>query len=333
MCNWIGDVVMNLPALQAIRHHEPDAEIIAITRSWVEDILFFRRDLVNEVQCFDDRKGPVSFYRFARDIRALAPQVGFTFLNHIKGALLLYLAGIPQRVGFGNRETKLFLNRSLERHDLPDGRHFNRDYLDLVALSGYGMEAPPRPRLDRDPELESLIRARLIGNDLGPILAVQAGAAFGTAKRWFPERIAEVCRRFIDREGGTVILLGSEDERDLNETISTTLPLGHLRNLVGKTSLRESMSVISMADTFLSGDSGLAHVAAAFSVPQIAIFGPTDPERSYPDSPRAEILYEDLSCSPCFARHCPLEHHGCMDAITIDRVDRAIQRARARVAP
>jgi len=330
LCNWIGDVVMNLPALEAIRRHEPDAEITVIARDWVRDVVSFRPDLVDDCLCFDDRKGPVTFLRFCRMLRTREFDIGFSFLNHIKGAMLMAFSGVPVRVGFGNLETSVFLNHSLVRKALPRDRQQCEDYLDLVAAVGYDVTPRPRPRMLRDHVVEEALMQHHAPLRAGPVLSVQAGAAFGTAKRWFPERYAEVCQRFIDTRGGTVVLLGSSAEADLNEAIANSLPYAHVCNLVGQTSLRESISLISMSDAFLSGDSGLAHVAAAFEVPQVTIFGSTDPSHTFPNSPKAEILFEKVPCNPCFQRHCPLEAHRCMEAVTADHVHQALSRALVR---
>ncbi len=318
VCNWIGDLVMNLPALDQLRAHFPDAEIVAIARPWVKDALAFRADLVDRCLDFDDKgelKSLSGFYRFCKGLREERFDLGLAFTKHFKGAAMLWLARVPVRAGFSVPESALFLNRRLPRRRLPKRhRHSAHDCLDLLETLGLELAARPRPRLDRDPALNRLVAEKFLGGLARPLLAIHAGAAYGTAKRWDPDRYAEVCRHFLERRGGSVILLGVAAEQEVNDAIAAMVNAPGLRNLCGQTCLKESIALISSADGFLSNDSGLMHVAAAFGTPQTAIFGPTDVTATYPDSPVARVLYRQVPCSPCFRRHCPIGH-DCMKAI------------------
>ncbi|CAM2068230.1 lipopolysaccharide heptosyltransferase II [Sulfidibacter corallicola] len=329
--NWIGDVIMNLPGLEMLRHHYPDAEIVAIARPWVRGILSFRPDLVDRCIDFDDRgeaKSPLGFWRFARGLREERFDMAVVFTKHLKGALMMWVAGIPVRVGFGTAETRWFLNGHIMRKSLPKtGRHQSRDYLELLERAGSlaPIEPSPLPRLDLDENLARQVRETFLAGAAGPVLAVHAGAAFGTAKRWSAEGYAETCRRFLERTGGTVILLGVPAEAEVNTLIEETVADPGLRNLCGKTSLPESVALISVSDGFLSNDSGLMHVAAAFAKPQVAVFGPTDIAATFPLNERARTVYHKVDCSPCFLRDCPIGH-DCMKAVTPDEVSGEVNR-------
>ncbi|MDJ0835513.1 MAG: glycosyltransferase family 9 protein, partial [Acidobacteriota bacterium] len=198
LCNWIGDAVMNIPALEAVRRSNPDAEITVIARSWVEDVVSFRPDLVDRCLSFDDRVGALGLIQFIRRLREERFDIAFTFLNHIKGSIILALAGIPIRVGFRKLETRFFLTNHLDRKSMPKDRHQYEDYLDLVEGAGFSIEPRPGPRLDPDFELRKKLAAELLTGLPQPMLAIQAGAAFGTAKRWLPERYALTARQFIE---------------------------------------------------------------------------------------------------------------------------------------
>jgi len=328
LSNWIGDAVMNIPALEAVRLNEPEAEIVAITRPWVKDVLSFRPDLVDRCIAFDDRVGTRHYLSFLGELREEKFDEGIVFTNHIKGAMLMCFSGIPIRTGFATTETRLFLNRSLARKDLPLGRHQSENYLDLVAEAGYSCKQRPAPRLIHDEAFNHQLITRFLSDLPRPILAVQAGASFGTAKRWLQDRYATVCAKFIAEHGGSVILLGTHSEAELNSTIAKDAGSRRVLDLTGKTSLRESMGLVSLADVFLSNDSGLAHVAAAFKTPQVTVFGPTDKTATAPYSPIAEVLYKPMPCSPCFHRHCPIGH-DCMEAIEVAEVGAALNRALA----
>jgi len=335
LTNWIGDVVMNVPALEILRENFPEAEITAIARPWVQGVLEFRPNLVDRWIVYDDRgsdRGAAGFFRFCRGLRSQEFDLGVAFTNHIKGALMLRLAGIPVRAGFANLETAPFLNRRLRRRSLHAvARHQSEDYLDLMAVAGLAVSRRPLPRLEPDPALAARVADRLNLAGAGPLLAVHAGAAYGTAKRWLPERYAVVCERIIRERGGRVALLGVAAEKDVNRAIAAAVDLPALHNLCGRTSLSESLALISAADAFLSNDSGLMHAAAAFAIPQVAIFGPTDVTATYPNNPRARTLYQKVPCSPCFRRHCPIGH-DCMRAIAADAVLASLEDVLASAA-
>ena len=180
--NWIGDVVMNLPGLEILRENFPEAEISAIARPWVRGILSFRSDLVDRVIPFDDHgsdQGVRAFWRFCRNLRRERFDLGLAFTAHIKGALMLRLAGIPVRAGFATPETTLFLNRRLDRKTLPVGtRHQSENYLDLMRTAGLAVPRRPIPRLQPDPVLAAEVGQSFLQAHSGPLLVVHAGAAY-----------------------------------------------------------------------------------------------------------------------------------------------------------
>lgn len=327
--NWIGDVVMNLPAIEVVRAHMSEAEIVAIGRPWAADLLGFRPDLVDRCIVAQDRRAlrhPLAFYRYCRALRSERFDWALAFTSHLKGALAIWSTRAANSAGFGTAETWPFLKFPLSRKSLPKGgRHQSQNYLDLVDSVGFSYEQPPPPSLRPNPVLNEETRDRYLKESAAPLLVVHAGAAYGTAKRWLPDRYAAVCRKFLRDHGGSVILLGVPAEADTNRAIQQACSDGGVVDLCGRTSLRESIAIISMADAFLSNDSGLMHVAAAFSIPQVAVFGPTDIGATFPKNPRAETLYRKVACSPCFKRHCPIGH-DCMRGVGEDDVSAALDR-------
>lgn len=331
--NWIGDVVMSLPALEIVRAHHPEAEIVAIGRPWIADLLGFRRDLVDRCIVAEDRRllrHPLAFWRYCGNLRSERFNWGIAFTSHLKGALALFLSRAKITAGFGTPETRLFLSSTLRRKSLPKGgRHQSQNYLDLIDSVGFFYHESPPPTLHPDPALNAEVGARYLKDAASPLLAVHAGAAYGTAKRWLPERYAAVCRNYPRDHGGSVVLLGVPVEAETNRTIREACGDRAVIDLCGRTSLRESIALISMANAFLSNDSGLMHVAAAFSIPQVAIFGPTDISATFPHNPHAETLYRQVPCSPCFRRHCPIGH-DCMRAVSGEDVEAALARVLAK---
>lgn len=326
--NWIGDVVMNIPAIEKLREAYPDAQIVAIARPWVTQLLEFRPDLIDGCIAFDDRgvhKGVGGFLRFCKQLRGEKFQLGVVFTKHLKGALMMRLAGIPKRWGLKTSETKLFLNGGVAFKTLPKGsRHQSENYLDVVAAGLKEPLVPLKPALKRNRVAERSVLQKFLPNLQRPLLCVHAGAAYGTAKRWSSKGYAGVITKFLNEFSGTAVLLGVASESDVNQEIQTHVNHERLVNLCGKTSLNESLTLIGASQNFLSNDSGLMHVAGAFGVAQVAIFGPTDVSATYPHNPKASVIYHKVSCSPCFKRHCPIGH-DCMKAVSDGEVWDALQ--------
>jgi heptosyltransferase-2 len=155
------------------------------------------------------------------------------------------------------------------------------------------------------------------------VVGVAPGAAYGPAKRWFPERFAAVADRLIEEFSVVIVLFGSAADRETTKTISR-----HARHplidLAGATTLKDAISIMSMCRLFISNDSGLMHVAGALGTPVLAIFGSTNPVATSPIGENNIIIHKDLPCSPCLKEVCP-ENFQCMDMITVDDVYGAAQ--------
>ncbi|MGH9631518.1 MAG: glycosyltransferase family 9 protein, partial [Bryobacteraceae bacterium] len=147
------------------------------------------------------------------------------------------------------------------------------------------------------------------------------GAAYGTAKRWLPERFAEAAASVGSELGADVALFGSAEERALCESIADLLrpQAGAVYNLAGRTSLREFIDLAAACLVFLTNDSGAMHIASALGVPTVAIFGATDHIATGPTGPLARIVREPVECSPCLLRECPIDHR-CMTGVSSRRV-------------
>ena len=325
--NWIGDVIMNLPAIEVLRREYPEAEIVAIARPWVTEILQFRKDLVDRFIGYDDKgemRGLKGMVAISKQLRRERFDLAVVFTKHLKGALMMALAGIPKRIGLKTPETRWFLNGGVSYAKLPKrNRHQSQNYLDTVCHGLNTESHAVRPRLEANLARRESAFSKHLSQTQGPYLMVHAGAAYGTAKRWQASGYAEVTARFLDRQGGTAVLLGVTSENEVNAEIETAVRDSRLVNLCGRTKLHESLDLISGADAFLSNDSGLMHAAAAFGVPQVAIFGPTDANATFPNSEKAQVVRHPVSCSPCFKRHCPIGH-DCMKGVASNAVWQAL---------
>ena len=160
-----------------------------------------------------------------------------------------------------------------------------------------------------------------------PTLGINAGATYGSAKRWYPERFAQVASEFSDKFD--IIIFGGPGEVEMAKEIEDnliSLNTHNFINLAGKTNIEELCSNIAGCSLFITNDSGPMHVAAAYQVPTVAIFGPTKhKETSQWMNEKSKIVREEMECAPCMKRECPLKHHECMKKITASKVIEAVK--------
>jgi heptosyltransferase-2 len=303
--NWVGDAVMCLPALTAIRERFARARITILAKPWVAG-LYQRETFANEVILYDPRKRR----DLVRDLRRRNFDCAILLQNALEAALIAFLARIPTRIGY-NRDARGFLLT----HSIPVPRpgeiprHERFYYLELLRRAGV---------IDRLPE-SSLIRLNPPPVTRGRVVGVSPGAAYGTAKRWLPERFAEAALRIARQRNASIALFGSSEERALCDQIAASLGGHPHQNHAGQTTLAQFIELAAGCEVFLTNDSGAMHIASALGLPTIAIFGATDHLGTGPTGPNARIVREKVDCSPCLLRECPIDHR-CMTLVTTERV-------------
>lgn len=317
--NWLGDAVMSLPAIRAIRKTLPHAGLALVARPGLAG-LFARESAVDRVIPYPAPSNFAARRAFAAELREQKFDCAILLQNAFDAALIAWMAAIPERIGYGRDGCRLLLTRAIpvpEPGDIP--RHERFYYLELLRCAGI---------IDRFPAcdaiaLENVEAARRSGGEhlraLGiaePVIGISPGAAYGNAKRWMSERFAE-CGRALRPADGTVLVFGSAAERELAETVARAIP--GARNLAGQTTLREFIDLVACCRLFLCNDSGAMHVASALGVPTIAVFGATDDVTTGPTGSHALVVREHAECSPCLLRECPIDHR-CMARVTAERV-------------
>jgi heptosyltransferase-2 len=156
-----------------------------------------------------------------------------------------------------------------------------------------------------------------------PTLGINPGATYGSAKRWYPEEFAKVANELAEKYD--VIIFGGPGEEDIAKDIEKKLTVSNYKNLCGKLSIQELCEYIGGLDLFITNDSGPMHIAAAYNVPIVAIFGPTNYKETSPWSKNYKIVTKELECAPCMKRECPLGHHECMKEIKAEDVLKAVK--------
>ncbi|MEO7653710.1 MAG: lipopolysaccharide heptosyltransferase II [Bryobacteraceae bacterium] len=325
--NWVGDAVMSVPALRAIREAIPSAHLTVLARPWVADI-YARETSIDEVIPYHAARGVKDWaakWRLAGQLRAMRFDCAILLQNAFEAALLMRLAGIPRRIGYNRDGRGWLLTSAVAVPKLGETpRHERFYYLELLRRAGIIAELPPCDAIRLDGASEAAAagaehcRARHIAL---PAIGVSPGAAYGNAKRWIAEYFAESASRLAAEQQASVILFGSGGERELCETVAASIAARGIavHNLAGATTLREFIELAAACRLFLTNDSGGMHIASALGVPTVAVFGATDDRTTGPTGPLASVVREPVECSPCLLRECPLDHR-CMTRVPPERV-------------
>jgi heptosyltransferase-2 len=326
--NWIGDVVMTLPAVAAVRKTWPQAKIAVLAKPWVAEVYRLSPD-VDEVLVFEDpgrHAGIPGKLRLANELRRRRFECAILLQNAIEAAILARLAGIPLRAGYNSDGRGLLLTHAVRRTRAIRQVHQIDYYLEMVQALGClsaGREVRLHPGNDYRETAAALLPLYGIGTG-HPLIGLAPGAAYGPAKKWFPERFAAVADRLIDATGAQAILFGSGGDRE-----STAAVARHARHalidVAGRTNLKEAIALISRCSLFIANDSGLMHVAGALGIPTVAIFGSTNPITTSPAGAKSIVIHRDVPCSPCLKPVCPTDFR-CMEEIGVEEVYEAAQK-------
>jgi heptosyltransferase-2 len=339
--NWVGDAVMSLPAIRAIRDRFPTSEIAVLARPWVADL--YAREGFRLIPYTAERgwRGFAGQWHAARALSAERFDCAVLLQNAFEAALVARLAGIPKRIGYKRDARGWLLTDAIcvpNPGEIPPHQRFY--YLEMLRRSGW---------LDRLPDaseirLAGLDEARRSGKELfdaagynGNVVGVSPGAAYGPAKRWLPERFADAANRLAREYDASVAVFGSRDEAPLCDCVVADLQ-GRgavVRSFAGRTSLREFIDMASACRVFLTNDSGAMHIASAVGIPTVAVFGSTDHIATGPTGDLARIVRKPVECSPCLLRECPIDHRCMtgMDAETVVQIALELEPARAEREP
>jgi heptosyltransferase II len=324
--NWLGDTVMAVPALRALRQAHAGSRMVLVgpwatllADQGLADVL------VPYARGWSARLGKWD------TVRALGAAAVILLPNSLESALAAWYWRAPRRVGFDTGGRRALLTDALP---LPSPREHQVDeYARLVAPLGVAVsERVPRlavPAHD-SPERETIRRFldEASARDHGrPLVGVHLGAAYGRSKLWPPERVGELCRTLAAR-GEIPLLLGTRDDREIAERLAaeTGAP-----SLVGRDAPALLPALLAELDALVCGDTGVGHLAAALGTPAVTLFGPTDPNLTAPRGP-VRVLTHPVACAPCFYRDCPIEH-PCLRGIGAADVTGALDALGIRACP
>lgn len=333
--NWIGDVVMATPAIRAIRKLYPHAKLTGLMRPYVAETLAgnpWLDDIVHYHHKSRDRQ--LRTLPVVQRLRDERYDVGVLFTNSLRTALVSWLGGVQRRVGYSREGRRLLLNDPLPLERGWKG-YQPSPVIDYYLSLAYHLGAPEESyqmELFLTPKDEE--RARAVWSVFGfqpedRVVALNPGAAFGSAKRWPSLYFAELARRLVDEAKVKVLVLCGPNERGFARYIADgSHRPRQVKSLDGEElSLGLTKGLIKRSNLLISTDSGPRHFGAAFRVPVVSLFGPTHIEWTDTHYAGETMLQKKLECGPCQQRVCPLGHLRCMKELTVDQVYlAAIQR-------
>ncbi len=331
--NWIGDAVMTQPLLASIKALYPDSTIGVLASTWVAPI-YRACSEVNEVidAKFEHKQLQWGLRKeLAKQIAAKQYQACFVLPNSLKSALIPWLANIPLRIGYRGEMRYGLVNVSLDNPSKIDRPPMVEHYLALSHLLSdvdQNINQAITPHLNVSQSARQSVEIKLKSANIklsepnAPIYVMCPGAEYGITKRWPTEHFATLANELISSNSSShIILLGSQGDQALGQEITSQAEhASQIHNWCGSTSLDEAIALVGMSKAVISNDSGLMHVAAALKVPQVAIFGSSDPSHTPPLSDKAKVIWLNLPCSPCHKRECPLGHLKCLKDILPQQV-------------
>jgi heptosyltransferase-2 len=327
--SWVGDTVISLPALKHLRRIFPHAHLAYVARPWTAG-LFAESDLIDELLIYQ-RRSFLSPLRQAKRLRQATFDLAVLFQNAFEAALIAALARIPTRIGYATDRRALLLTHPVRLPTWRAERHEVFYYLNLATeterllcarqSSLLSDGAALAPCLEVSPQRQARIRALLRERGMsisGPLIALCPGSTNSEAKRWPADRFAALGDRLIDELNAEIVLIGAPSEMEVAREVAAKMK-HEPKILTGTLDIEQVTALLSIADLLVTNDTGPAHIGGALGKPTLVIFGPTDPTRTRPFSPTAEIVHHPPPCAPCHLRQCPIDHR-CMTDITADEI-------------
>jgi len=315
--NWIGDAAVATPTMKAIRAKFPEAEITVMVRPSVTGV-FASAAFADRVWTEPRPSGIRDWLRIAFEVRRRHFDMAVLFPNSFESAAMVFLGRVPMRVGYSMDARGWMLTHRVsgEKRRI----HHVDFYLELAKAVSADVSKPSMEIMAR-PEDQANARQLLAASGIAAgasFMILSPGAAFGAAKRWGDRQFAAAADKLSEEYKLAVVLIGSESERPISESIRTYMKVPAFV-LNGKTSVETLIGLIAESALLLGNDSGPVHLAAALGIPTVAVFGATDYIVAAPYSPRGRAVHEPVECSPCWLRECPIDHR-CMTRVTPEMV-------------
>jgi heptosyltransferase-2 len=317
--NWLGDLVMSLPALRAIRRTYPRGHLAVLVKQELASFFDGAR-WIDEVIPYSVGRGLSGFFdrrRIVGEIRSRRFDLGVLFPNSFESALWLTMAGVRRRAGFVADARGAMLTLKATPSEQARIGHQSNYWMAMVRTTGVGDGRIDDFALDiHEPHRERMREwlARNRKHPGGPLFAIAPAAAYGPAKEWPADSYGTLIDLLARRDGAEVVLVGAPSERAKCDEVARASKSGAII-AAGHTNIGELIALLSLCDGFIGNDSGSMHLAGALGIPTVAVFGSTNPIRTGPMGPKTRVIYRKLECSPCLARTCRFGHYNCLTQI------------------
>jgi lipopolysaccharide heptosyltransferase II len=316
--NWLGDAVMSVPAVRAIKNGRPDVHLTIATPAKIAAMW----KLIPEVDAITPLPD-TSLFSVVRLLKQQSPfDVAILFPNSLRVALETWLSEIPRRVGYRGHCRSRLVNQILrEPRKAGPPKHHSLRFLRIARECGAGTSNIELPKPNQTSNIQPSQGYGLAGKHQ-TLIGLCPGAEYGPAKRWLPERFAEVAAKITAQSSAQWILFGTKNDAAIGEQIAAAIG-DHCVNRIGQTTLEQLMDELRQCRLLLTNDTGTMHLGALLGVPVVAIFGSTEQRLTGPLGNGHIILRHHVECSPCFLRECPIDFR-CMKAVSADEVARAV---------
>ena len=330
--NWLGDVVLSLPALRLLRGAYASATLSVLIRQELTGF-FDGVDWVDEVIPYTLNGGLEGLgvqRNIVAAIRARRFDLAVIFPNSFRSALWAWLGAVPHRVGYTTDHRRFLLtNHAVPKGSAKNG-HQRFYWLGMVSDTlGISAASPDEfHRLEVSERSIARVKEWLAShrrNRGAPLIAISPAAAYGPAKEWPLDNYARLIDLLGQQNGAECVLLGTLAERPKCQRLALLSQAGALV-AAGETDVAEVKALLSLCDGFVGNDSGAMHLAAALGIPAVGIFGSTNPARTGPVGPKAVAIYHPLSCSPCLKRTCKFDHYQCLWGVSPEEVASDLSR-------
>ena len=319
--NWLGDSVITIPSVRAVRQLFPSASISMVAPANLAGI-WENEPSVDQVIPVAQPAGLRDKLNAIRIVRSGRYDLGVLFPNSFESALCFFLSGVRRRLGYATCGRGIVLNWKVQ--PVGEGHQVHR-YLNLVRALG-PVHSEPRPSISIPERLRGWARDALQkkGRAEGALLVgINPGSTYGPAKCWPREKFAGLIQLVRERLKAQVIIVGGERERALTDSLRHGFG-GDVLNMAGETTVMQLAALMGRCAVLVSNDTGPMHLACAVGTPVVAVIGPTDPGATGPLGTHL-IVRNAVECSPCFRRHCPTDHR-CMTELSAERVYGAVEQ-------
>lgn len=325
--NWVGDLVLATPAFRAIRTRFAEAHIAMLVKAelqevlaggdWMNEVVFWPRGKTREHR----RRG---FLGLAQDLREQRFDTAVLFTNSFRSALLARLAGAGRRVGYDRDGRGLLLTDKLLA-DKSNGKFVPGPmvrYYNAIARYLGARDLPPMPELFTTPEEEAFVQRTLDRHGIKPrqpIVVLNPGASYGSAKCWLPARFGEAADALIEAFGAAVFVSCGPKELEIGRSVIASMRNPATLLVPPDISLGALKALVRRCDLLITNDTGPRHFGVAFNVPVVTLFGSSDPQWTDCGHELERQLMVGVHCGPCMKRVCPLDHR-CMTRLTTEMV-------------